>query len=382
MRTISFVAVLLTLVMGCAPSGEQPAEPGVSVTRVPDQGIQPQAVVDGDIVHLIYFKGDAGAGDVFYVRRSLGDEDWSEPVRVNSGPGSVIATGTVRGAHLAVGRNGRVHVAWMGSRDAAPRGPGGAAPMLYARMDENEMEFEPQRNVMQFAVGLDGGGSIAVDRQGGVFVAWHGRGDGEDEAGRRVWLARSQDDGSTFAREVPAYEEPTGACGCCGMRAFADTRGKLHLLYRTAEENLHRGMQLVTLEGGETAGLRLDDWELSACPMTTSSIRETGGRVLAAWENAGQVFFARIDGATAREPIPAPGATGARKHPVAVGNDRGETLLVWTEGTGWNRGGSLVWHVFDADGKPTLRHGTEPDVAVWSLPTALVDATGDFVIVY
>ena len=34
--------------------------------------------------------------------------------------------------------------------------------------------FEPQRNVMQFAEGLDGGGSVAADVQGNVYVAWHG----------------------------------------------------------------------------------------------------------------------------------------------------------------------------------------------------------------
>ena len=47
---------------------------------------------------------------------------FSTPLRVNSRPGSVIATGTIRGAHLAVGKNGRAHVAWMGSRKAAPEG--------------------------------------------------------------------------------------------------------------------------------------------------------------------------------------------------------------------------------------------------------------------
>ncbi|MGH9578776.1 MAG: hypothetical protein ACRD3R_15160, partial [Terriglobales bacterium] len=46
----------------------------VQLERVPDGGIQPQALVDErGAVHLIYFKGEPGAGDVYYVRRAAGD---------------------------------------------------------------------------------------------------------------------------------------------------------------------------------------------------------------------------------------------------------------------------------------------------------------------
>src|SRR5690242_12926983 len=42
--------------------------PKVALLRVPDRGIQPQVAVDSrGVVHLIYFKGDPGAGDIFYV---------------------------------------------------------------------------------------------------------------------------------------------------------------------------------------------------------------------------------------------------------------------------------------------------------------------------
>ena len=42
---------------------------------------------------------------------------------------------TIRGAYLAVGRDGWTHVAWMGSHAATPKGPQDAAPMLHARRD-------------------------------------------------------------------------------------------------------------------------------------------------------------------------------------------------------------------------------------------------------
>ena len=45
--------------------------------------------------------------------------------------GIVTALGTVRGARLALGAEGMLHVAWNGSSKASPKGPGGSAPMLY-----------------------------------------------------------------------------------------------------------------------------------------------------------------------------------------------------------------------------------------------------------
>ncbi|MGH2396752.1 MAG: hypothetical protein ACRDFW_07155, partial [bacterium] len=177
----------------------------VMLIRTPDGGIQPQAAMDDQgILHLIYFKGEPGAGDVFYVRREPGKEGFSAPIRVNSQPGSVIAAGTVRGAHIALGKRGRVHVAWMGSKTAEPKGPANMSPMLYARMNDNSTAFEPQRNLIQFEFGLDGGGSLAADKSGNVYVAWHAGPHSKGEENRRVWITRSKDEGKTFAREVAA----------------------------------------------------------------------------------------------------------------------------------------------------------------------------------
>ena len=77
--------------------------------------------------------------------------------------------------------------------------------MLYSRLDDTGKAFEPQRNLMTQTYQLDGGGTVAADDQGNVYVAWHGpRFDPNatappGEANRQVWLARSTDDGKTFA---------------------------------------------------------------------------------------------------------------------------------------------------------------------------------------
>src|SRR6266700_7781444 len=98
----------------------------IKFLATPDDGIQPQAAVDSKgVVHLIYFKGDPKAGDIFYVRREPG-RDFSKAIQVNSQPHTAMAMGTIRGAQLAVGKNGRVHVAWDGMGAGVAAMPGNA----------------------------------------------------------------------------------------------------------------------------------------------------------------------------------------------------------------------------------------------------------------
>ena len=124
--------------------------------RVLHGGLQPQVAATADgTIHLVYFLGEPRRGDLFYSRSRDGGATFAQAVRVNSIPGSAIATGTIRGAQIAVGSSSRVHVAWNG-----------------------------------------------VER--------------------------------------PAWDEPTGACGCCGMGFSVDCRGNVYALYRSAREMVHR----------------------------------------------------------------------------------------------------------------------------------------------
>lgn len=67
--TRALLVAILVLVGATAGS----AADKVTVLKTPNGGIQPQAVSDAKgTLHLIYFKGDAGAGDLFYVRQEAG----------------------------------------------------------------------------------------------------------------------------------------------------------------------------------------------------------------------------------------------------------------------------------------------------------------------
>src|SRR5437879_3074746 len=116
--------------------------------------------------------------------------------------------------------------------------------------------------------------------------------------------AHSSDEGKRFAPERQAFSEPTGACGCCGMKAFADSNGGVYFLYRSATERVHRDMYLLTSDnqGNRFQGEKLHEWEAGVCPMSMESFYQSGDAVLAAWETADQVYFARIDQKSAKPP--------------------------------------------------------------------------------
>ncbi len=343
-----------------------PSQRDVLLLKTPEGGLQPQAVVDASgVLHLVYLYGNPAAADIGYVRREPGEIQFSNPIRVNDRPGSAIALGTVRGARIAIGKAGHVHVAWNGS--------GKSARMFYARIDERRRRFEPQRDVMPSITGLDGGGTVAADSAGNVYVACHAQGqrDGrpiQGEGNRRVWLARSSDDGKTFAREAAVSPEETGACGCCGMGALADSTGNLYLLYRSARAVVHRDMYLLVSrdKGATFHATDLQPWEIGACPMSTVSLAEAGKHVFFSWETDKQVYFSKYDG----KPVAAPGAGRNRKHPAIAASRNGNILLSWTEDTGWNRGGSLKWQVFDSDQRPDAPLGEAQVVPAWGLGTA------------
>jgi hypothetical protein len=265
-------------------------------------------------------------------------------------------------------------------------------PMLYARLNENGTAFEPQRNLMKSSFGLDGGGSIAADAAGNVYVTWHGIGVQDaavglkGEARRQVWIAVSRDGGKSFQPEKKAWQEPTGACACCAMEVFADRAGTLFAMYRSATEDVHRDIYLLQSSNkGETfSGKLLHKWEINACPMSSMDFAECEDCVVAAWETGGQVYWAPVAGKSSRLrlPVAAPGEGKGRKHPRVAFNRNGELLLVWTEGTGWQRGGALTWQVYNAGGEPIGDHGTVPGLPVWSFAAPVANSDGSFQILY
>jgi hypothetical protein len=358
----------------------------VDVVRLPAGALQPQTAIDAaGKIHVIYFKGEAAHGDLFYATAGASDA-LSQAVQINTQSGGAIATGTMRGGHLSIGRNGRIHVAWAGSDRAKPRAADGGASVMYTRMNDAGTAFEPERSVVASTVALDGG-TVASDPSGRVYVAWHAGAPGfKGEGDRRLWVATSTNDGKSFTPEIAASPAAKGACGCCGAGALADRIGTLYLLYRSAAEVVHRDTQMLISRdrGSSFTSETLEEWNVGACPMSTFTLAESPSGILAAWETGGQVQWARIDprtGTHTRIVKPA-GVQTNRKHPAIATNKNGDTLFVWAEGTGWNKGGQVVWQIFDRAGEPIGESVRLPSLPVWGLAAAGVRPNGGFVVVY
>ncbi len=379
------VAVSTLALAAICAGGAGNTAPSISFVRVPVGGIEPEVEVRDGIVHLLYFSGEAEHGDLFYARSRDYGQTFSTPIRVNK-PGSAIAVGAIRGAQLAIGRNGRAHVAWNGSDQAQPRN-GKEPPMLYTRLNDAGTAFEPEKNLITSSWGLNGGGSLAADQNGNVYVFWHAppAGISANEENRKVWMAKSTDDGKTFAKETIAADTHTGVCGCCGMHAFAGADGTISVLFRSVLDNVHRDMYLLTSrdQGRSFQAANVSKWNIGACVMSAEAFAQMKDVTLAAWETEKQIYFGRIVNGTVAQPIGAPGTGENRKYPALAMNARGESLLAWTEGTAWKKAGSLAWQVYDQNLKTESSSAGHADgLAVWSFPAAYAKPDGNFVIVY
>ena len=121
-RRAAMAALVVCIAAPALPVEKSGPPSALRLIRVPQGGIQPQAIVDDKgVIHLVYFNGEPRQGDLFYVRSTDGGATFSPPLRVNSQAGSAIAAGTIRGGQIALGENGRVHVAWNGSKIARPK---------------------------------------------------------------------------------------------------------------------------------------------------------------------------------------------------------------------------------------------------------------------
>lgn len=380
--------LLLALIASTALplAGWQPAPPQadgrVEIVATPNGGIQPQAIIDAaGTIHLLYYKGEPGSGDLFYVHRKAGAAGFSAALQVNSEAGTAIAAGSVRGGQIALGRTGWVHVGWNGSR-AVERDGVKLTPMWYARLAPGGTAFEPQRPIGKQTKHLDGGGSVAADRNGRVHLVWHAAGVDEGEPNRRIYVATSADDGGRFAAEK-AFTMEGGACGCCGLETLVDSKARLQILYRAAGALKHRDAMWMTIgpSPGESTPVRLQPWELPACPMTTFAMAAAPGGIVAAWETERQIYAAVLDperrtvsGVTAMT------GTASRKHPSVAINAAGDRLIAWTEGTAWARGGSVAWALRNKNGDQIASAGNAGVVPVWGLVSAIARPDGTFVI--
>lgn len=349
----------------------------VRTERVPENGVQPQIVRDNEgTLHLVYLTGPAGGSEVRHATKKTDARDWSSPLTVNSLRASAVAAGTIRGAQAAIGKNSSIHVVWNG-----PGGKGSPSPLYYTRSTNGGRTFEPQRDLRGAARGLDGGATIAASPRGEVFVLWHGVQEDTPpgEVNRSVFMLKSTDNGSSFAPASIVNVDDPGVCACCSMKSFIAPDGKLLTLYRAARQIDQRDITLLSSPDGGTTFKHeiIGRWPVKICPMSSMTMVASQGQTRAAWETDGTIFTS-VFGSTE-----GPAAVSPKKcrHPALAANSKGEVLVCWSAGTGWQKGGELGWTVLNASGKPAGKQGSAPGVPVWGMSAAYV-VNDNFVVMY
>ena len=347
--------------------------PDVEVARIPEGGRMPRAVIDpAGAVHAIYFEGVMSGGDLLHVSRAAGGSGWTDPVRVNSDRRSAIGMGPMDGGHVALDGAGRLHAVWFQTNPAR---------IYYARSVPGGAAFEPQRILWQADHRIEAAPSVAAGGDGGVYVFWHA-GAGHD-ADRAVYMTASDDGGDTFGPSRRISKAGEGACGCCSMASLAAGSGAVHVSYRSARENVRRDQRLLVSEdAGRTFEDRpIDEWEIGACPVTTTTLSAAPDAVRVAWETDGRVFYAPVDRLDA--PVEPDGEIRfRRKNPAVAVNSRGDTLLAWGDGSGLRAGGTLHWRLFDAGGRPLGEQGNDTSVPSGSAPWAIVKPDDSFLLLF
>ena len=348
------------------------ATPSIVTIRTPNQGRVPEVVLDQrDVLHLAYGKDQDG----YYVQSRDGGRTFGAPVKVNQRAGT-ITVGAERGVKIAVGKDGVIHVVWLGHYQ---KGGG----IWYTRSTDGGKTFEAERNIQDTQIGCDSP-TIVADSSGVVLVFWLDARlpkDAENPVSDAIILARSTNNGANFSRnEVVKYDFAGRACACCRLEARL-SGNDVYLAFRTGYHNIR---DFYLLKGRKTENhfkavrVSSDEWKLEGCPMSGADFRvEKTGQVTLSWMSQGKVYWSNAKSmATGFAPRrQAPESEGTANHPLILTNRKRDVLLLWKQK------GNLNWARYTMDGKFTGEQGIVTALPSKDKATAFVGADEKFYVV-
>ena len=378
---LQLLCLLFALLIGSAAVAE------IQIQKTPDGGVQPRLTVDASgNIHLLYFKKRLSApsareGNLYY-RQYLPDQNrFGLPIKVSS-TAYDIRTFAIARASIAVGGDGRVHVVWYLPRDNQ---------YFYTRSNTERSKFETQQPVVnEFGEGLDAGADVAA-LGSQVAIVW-GAGNLSREYERTVYGRISNDSGETFSDEMQMGNKDLGACACCSLATNFGAENELAVAYRSAIEGVGRHMQALTLQfadqdiqSGNYAELSpLQEWELSACPLSTNDITvDAEATQWLVFETEGRINQLQLGTGAQAMPVAEPFIKTRQKNPAVAINTQGDRLIVWGEAISHTRGGRLNMHLFAKDGSDKVTgFSEEVSIPKFSFPAAAVLPGGDFLVLY
>jgi hypothetical protein len=233
--------------------------------------------------YLVYVERRAGVSNVM-LRRSANGKSFSDPVRVNDREGDA-AVRNENPPKVTVSPEGHVYVCWANER-AKWKGD-----VRFARSTDAGKTFSAAITLNSDAGGEPTGHafqSIAVGRGGRVYVAWiDERNKKAADRGAEIWMSDSTDGGRTFSRDRKILSD---VCECCRSNIQVDRAGRIFLSYRVvpASGPMYRDIILARSDDGgrsfATTVVSNDGWEINACPVAGPALAvDEAGRVTVIW---------------------------------------------------------------------------------------------------
>lgn len=262
---------------------------------------------------------------------------FGRPVRVNRDPEAIAAHGESR-PKIALGPEGHVYLTWV--RNLGPRF---TSHILFSRSTDGGRTFSAPRvvNDNRDVIGhaFD---SLAVGRDGKVFIAWldgrdsdRAKKEGRSFTGSSLYYTWSDDGGRTFRPDKLAAP---GTCQCCRLQTVLDESGLPAVMWRHIFPDGIRDHALLRFRDWDTPGevvrASFENWKIDACPHHGPGLAvDALGGFHAVWfsnapGNSG-LFYA-FGGPEGRFAAPLRfGGPGAGHPHLTVGN--GRVVVVWSE---------------------------------------------------
>ncbi|MBL8984226.1 MAG: exo-alpha-sialidase [Gemmatimonadetes bacterium] len=333
-----FTGLVIVASLACSGRGEmRGAAQRTMLDAPPTRGISPAITIDSaGHAHYAWVALDSsGTGHLFTMgeeaaARELVDPlgpaqfDGETPPKLQTAPdGALVMSYAVQVADSTAKYQGVSGLRFVRSSDA---GATWSAPVTVA----DDGDLQRYRNDHTMTVGRDGA----------VYVAWL------DERAIdtvRVYLARSDDQGATWSRNVALDMEE--ACGCCRTPVTTGADGTVYAIWRKVLGPMRDHVVSRSRDRGATWSaptvVHADSFAIAHCPDAGPSIAvDANNRLHVSWwtgrEGAAGVKYARSDdgGVTFSAPIPlgvAPFAKASHSQLALFGASG--VAVVWDDGT-------------------------------------------------
>ena len=166
----------------------------------------------GFAIYVVWDDVINGQNVVMFSRSTDAGETFSAPTRVSRGSGSANES------NIAADSTGRIHVVWVDTGE-------GDAEAFYSRSTDGGDTFSDPVNVSGMR-GAEVHKTIVTTSRNRVFVAFN-----EDQRTRQVFLAMSEDAGSSFGGPVQVSNADPSRGRGHSASMVADVAGVLHLVY-------------------------------------------------------------------------------------------------------------------------------------------------------